>query len=256
MVKILLAQLNFLVGDIEGNCEKILKTINSARTAHKADCVVFSELALTAYPPEDLLFRDKIYARILKAVDKIVAASKDITIIVGSPWQDDGKLFNAALIISDGALVDKYYKIKLPNYKVFDEKRYFKAGNEPCVIHVKDIKLGITICEDIWNEEPIKLSKQAGAEIIININASPFHENKIQQRELQISSRVKECGLPILYLNQVGGQDELVFDGSSFVMCTLKASLLREHYQPLQHQLLVLILMPNQYLLIIQLTHR
>lgn len=218
MIKILLAQLNFLVGDIEGNCEKILQCISAARETHNADCVVFSELALTAYPPEDLLFRDKIYVRISRVVDRLLVASQNITLIVGSPWQDGGKLYNAALVIQDRKIIGKYYKMKLPNYNVFDEKRYFKAGNQPCVVKVKGVKLGVTVCEDIWNEEPIQMSKQSGAEVIVNINASPFNVGKMAKREEQVHSRVEESGLPVMYLNQVGGQDELVFDGSSFAL--------------------------------------
>ncbi len=218
MVKILLAQLNFFVGDIEGNCEKILQYINLAKDDYAADCVVFSELALIGYPPEDLLFREKINARIIQAVDRIKDASREISVIVGVPWLEDEQLYNAALVIQNGCLISKYNKMKLPNYNVFDEKRYFSAGAHPCVFDVQGVKCGVTICEDVWSEEPVKLSKQAGAEVIININASPFHVNKIQQREQEVLSRVSENKVPILYLNQVGGQDELVFDGSSFVV--------------------------------------
>lgn len=218
MVKILLAQLNFFVGDIEGNCEKMLSCVNSARDKHGVDCIVFSELALTGYPPEDLVFREKIQTRIVLAVEKLIALSQGVTVIVGAPWEHQESLYNAALVFQDGRIIDRYFKMKLPNYKVFDEKRYFKAGDRSCVIDVKGVKLGVTVCEDVWNKEPIKLSKQAGAEVILNINASPFRVGKQNQREVQVSSRAKENVLPILYVNQVGGQDELVFDGSSFVM--------------------------------------
>lgn len=217
-LKILLAQLNYLVGDIEGNCEKMLQCLENTRLHHDANCVVFSELALTGYPPEDLLFREKINSRIRLAVERLVSASRDITIVVGAPWNEGGKLFNAALVIQDGCLKDKYFKIKLPNYNVFDEKRYFSPGQAACVAEVEGLKLGITICEDVWGEEPVRLSQQAGAEMVININASPFRLGKQEQRVQTVSQRIKENALPILYLNQVGGQDELVFDGSSFVM--------------------------------------
>ena len=217
-LKILLAQLNYLVGDIEGNCEKMLQCLENTRLHHDANCVVFSELALTGYPPEDLLFREKINSRIRLAVKRLVSASKDINIVVGAPWNEGGKLFNAALVIQDGCLKDKYFKIKLPNYNVFDEKRYFSPGQAACVAEVEGLKLGITICEDVWDEEPVRLSQQAGAEMVININASPFRLGKQEQRVQTVSQRIKENALPILYLNQVGGQDELVFDGSSFVM--------------------------------------
>ena len=217
-LKILLAQLNYLVGDIEGNCEKMLQCLENTRLHHDANCVVFSELALTGYPPEDLLFREKINSRIRLAVKRLVSASKDINIVVGAPWNEGGKLFNAALVIQDGCLKDKYFKIKLPNYNVFDEKRYFSPGQAACVAEVEGLKLGITICEDVWDEEPVRLSQQAGAEMVININASPFRLGKQEKRVQTVSQRIKENALPILYLNQVGGQDELVFDGSSFVM--------------------------------------
>jgi len=217
-LKILLAQLNFLVGDIEGNCDKILNCIQSAKEKHNVNCVVFSELALTGYPPEDLLFRKKINLRIHNAIQRLVDASTGITIIVGAPWKAEGALYNAALIIQNGSLNDKYFKVALPNYNVFDEKRYFSSGQAACVVEVEGVNLGITICEDIWGAKPVMLSKQAGAEVIVNINASPFHIGKQKQREGTLKQRTKENSLPILYLNQVGGQDELVFDGASFVL--------------------------------------
>lgn len=217
-LKILLAQLNFLVGDIEGNCEKILNCIERARDKHNANCVVFSELALTGYPPEDLIFREKINLRIHEAVQHLIDASIQMTIVVGAPWEARGNLYNAALIIQNGHLKDTYFKVALPNYNVFDEKRYFSSGQNAYVIKVEGINLGITICEDVWETKPVMLSKQAGAEVIININASPFHVGKQRQREDTVNKRVKENSLPILYLNQVGGQDELVFDGASFVL--------------------------------------
>ena len=217
-LNILLAQLNFLVGDIEGNCKKVLRYIKTAREKYRADCIVFSELAITAYPPEDLLFRGKINERVNIAIEDIVHASRDITIIIGAPWLEDDKQYNAALVIQDGRLVAKYFKIKLPNYNVFDEKRYFSSGIEPCIVDIKGAKLGITICEDIWDQQPISLAKSAGAELVVNINASPYHVDKQIQREQELLKRNQETSLPILYVNQVGGQDELVFDGASFVL--------------------------------------
>ena len=217
-INILLAQLNFLVGDIEGNCDKILQCLQDARDKHNANCVVFTELALTGYPPEDLLFREKINARIKLAVERLIKTSQGIMIVVGAPWGNDGELHNAALVIQDGRLLAAYFKMKLPNYNVFDEKRYFSSGKEPCVVDLLGVKLGITVCEDVWEQEPIYLSKRAGADVIININASPFHAGKQRQREEVVCARVKENALPVLYVNQVGGQDELVFDGASFVI--------------------------------------
>ena len=213
-----MAQLNFLVGDIEGNCDKILQSIENAKIKHNVHCIVFSELALTGYPPEDLLFRGKINNRIQLAVERILSASEGITIILGAPWSSDDYLYNAALIIQNGYLKHEYNKIELPNYNVFDEKRYFTAGEDACVVELEGIKLGVTICEDVWQQRAVNLSKRKGAELIVNINASPFHIGKPQLRENTLRERINENSLPILYLNQVGGQDELVFDGSSFAL--------------------------------------
>ena len=218
MIKIALAQLNFLVGDIEGNCQKMLHILQQVKHAAAVDCVVFSELAIIGYPPEDLLFRPSISRRITVAMDKIQAASKGLTVIVGAPSYQDGKIFNAACVMQDQALIAQYHKNILPNYNVFDEKRYFHAGTKPCVFTLKGCCIGLSICEDIWNPQPIAAAKQAGAQLIININASPYHIDKDHERVTTVAQRVAENQLAILYLNQVGGQDELVFDGSSFAM--------------------------------------
>lgn len=217
-LKIAVAQLNYLVGDIEGNCEKILTNIYDAKSQLNVECVVFTELALIGYPPEDLLFRPNISRRIEDALLKIQQASVEITVIVGMPWVDDGKQFNAAFIFQNQRVAARYYKMVLPNYNVFDEKRYFVAGSDACVILINDVSVGVTICEDVWNSEPIRKSKAAGAQMVVNINASPFHVGKQQERENEVANRVTENNLPIIYVNQVGGQDELVFDGSSFAM--------------------------------------
>ena len=218
MIKIALAQIDFLVGDIEGNCQKILQILQQVKQAAAVDCVVFSELAIIGYPPEDLLFRPSISRRITVAMDKIQAASKGLTVIVGTPSYQDGKIFNAACVMQDQALIAQYHKNILPNYNVFDEKRYFHAGTKPCVFTLKGCCIGLSICEDIWNPQPIAAAKQAGAQLIININASPYHIDKDHERVSTVAQRVAENQLAILYLNQVGGQDELVFDGSSFAM--------------------------------------
>ena len=218
MIKIALAQIDFLVGDIEGNCQKILQILQQVKQAAAVDCVVFSELAIIGYPPEDLLFRPSISRRITVAMDKIQAASKGLTVIVGTPSYQDGKIFNAACVMQDQALIAQYHKNILPNYNVFDEKRYFHAGTKPCVFTLKGCSIGLSICEDIWNPQPIAAAKQAGAQLIININASPYHIDKDHERVSTVAQRVAENQLAILYLNQVGGQDELVFDGSSFAM--------------------------------------
>ena len=218
LLKIAVAQLNFTVGDIEGNCKKIRNTINSAKQQYGAHCVVFTELAVTGYPPEDLLFRSKILVRIDSALDSIIQESEGITVIVGSPWKQDGNLYNAALVMQEKSIKAKYFKQVLPNFDEFDEKRYYSAGDQSCVFRLKDISIGITICEDIWQTEPASAAKQLGAELLININASPYYAGKQQERENQVQKRIAENNLPIVYANQIGGQDELVFDGCSFAI--------------------------------------
>ncbi len=217
-LKIVINQLNFLVGDIEGNCEIIVSSIRHAKLQLKADCIVFTELALIGYPPEDLLYRSNIRRRIESALTKIQQEAVGVSVILGLPWSENGKQYNAAMVIQDTQVIGKYYKMALPNYNVFDEKRYFVSGDNPCVINIKGVIVGLTICEDIWNVEPLRLTKEAGAQVVININASPYHVGKQVERESQVAKRVKENDLPVIYVNQVGGQDELVFDGGSFAM--------------------------------------
>lgn len=221
-VSIALAQVNFKVGDIDGNLELIRAAVADAKaqslTSDKALMVVFSELAITGYPPEDLLLRPSLQHRIELALQDVAKLSTDIAIVLGYPWQQEGQLFNMAGVWSDGQQVAQYAKRFLPNYQVFDEQRYFTAGNEACVFEWQGHQLGLTVCEDIWHEQPIAESKAAGAELIININASPFHLGKLQQRHELLTAHAKRYQLPIVYVNQVGGQDELVFDGASFVV--------------------------------------
>lgn len=217
-LKIAVAQLNFLVGDIEGNTEKIIQATSQARDQLQADCVVFSELAIIGYPAEDLLFRPKIIQRVEKAIVRLRQSTPDITVIVGAPWQDQNKLFNAAFVLQNQRIAATYYKWQLPNYQVFDEKRYFSAGHQSCVVSIHDCQVGITICEDIWQAAPVRAARQNGAELIVNINASPYQFNKQDLREKEVNKRIGENNLPVVYVNQVGGQDELVFDGSSFAI--------------------------------------
>ena len=217
-VKFAIAQLNFLVGDVEGNCKKILAAIKQVRADWAPDCVVFSELALLGYPPEDLLLRPNIGRRVERALALVQQATADLTVIIGAPCRAGQNQYNAAIVLQNKKVISRYFKIVLPNYGVFDEKRYFTAGSQACVIDIKQVSVGVTICEDMWRAEPIALAKKAGAELIININASPYHTGKQQSREQQAARRVNESGLPLIYLNQVGGQDELVFDGHSFAV--------------------------------------
>ncbi len=213
-----LAQLNFCVGDIDGNTEKILATIADARDQHKVDFVAFPELAITGYPPEDLLFRPGLHRRVERALDIITRAATGIVVALGHPEQSSGKIFNSCSILRDGRLSARYRKQQLPNYAVFDEKRYFTAGTEPCIIDVGGIRMSINICEDIWQSQTAAEAHSAGAEMILNINASPYRIGKRAARLSALRDAVRASGLPIVYVNLFGGQDELVFDGASLVV--------------------------------------
>jgi NAD+ synthase (glutamine-hydrolysing) len=217
-IRISLAQINPTLGDLNGNVKKIVSYIRRARTK-KADIIAFPELAVSGYPPEDLLLKHQFVKDNIDALQKIKSASKDITVIAGFVDRNDG-IYNAAAIISNKRLVDIYHKKILPNYGVFDEYRYFKAGTKYPVYDLDGIiRFGVNICEDIWHENgPARVQALSGAEMIININASPYHMGKGTFRETLISSRVGECGASIVYVNTVGGQDELVFDGGSFIV--------------------------------------
>ena len=216
-LRIALAQLNLLVGDIEGNAGRIMTAAERARDEQQADLIVFPELTLTGYPPEDLLLRHELVMRVEAALDTLCRSISGITAVVGYPKQREDGIYNTAGVIRDGRLVAEYDKTLLPNYSVFDEKRYFESGDEACVVDIDGLKIGITICEDIWYREPAEQAKQAGAEILVNLNASPFHKGKSVEREELVAKRAQETGLPVVYVNLVGGQDELVFDGGSFV---------------------------------------
>ena len=217
-LKVVIAQQNFVVGDIEGNSRLIIESAKHARFHLGADVVVFPELAITGYPPEDLLFRQNFIDDVDTALERIRQSVKDIAVIVGFPERDQGEMYNAAAVLYDGELLSVCRKRQLPNYGVFDEKRYFKPGNTPCVVSLHGIPMGVTVCEDIWHEQPAGQLAAAGVKLIININASPYHMEKSQQRFDIVAQRARQSGLPIVYCNLVGGQDELVFDGDSFVM--------------------------------------
>lgn len=216
-VTLVMAQQNSLVGDIQKNLEAVRAFIRQARERYAADLVIFPELNLSGYPPEDLLLRPGFNAWIDKALQSLKQEIRDVAVLVGHPALSGGKLYNAASLISDGEIRCQYFKHTLPNYSVFDEKRYFSQGNEAAVFAIGGINFGITICEDIWEPEPSRRAVAAGAEVIININASPYHQGKIDERFEIVRQRVLENDVPVIYLNMVGGQDELVFDGSSFV---------------------------------------
>jgi len=218
---VVMGQLNMLVGDTVGNTEQIISAAIEARDVHHADAIVFPELCLTGYPPEDLLLRPAFTLAALHGVERIKQAVQGIAVIVGYPSQEREGLFNTAAVIQDGKITASYHKQHLPNYSVFDEKRYFVAGDSACVVDIKGVPVGITICEDIWMPSPVAMAKQAGAEVIINLNASPYSLNKQEEREAVLYERATESGLPIVYVNMVGGQDELVFDGGSMVVNAL-----------------------------------
>lgn len=216
-IKIALAQLNFTVADIKTNTAKIIAAIAEAKQ-QQADLVVFPELSVTGYPPEDLLLRPDFIRQAQAAVDEIKLHTQGIVAVIGSPQQHGKRLYNSALALSSGQVMAEYHKQALPNYGVFDEQRYFNAGHQLCLIEVKNTQLALTICEDIWQAGIIARNREAGAEIILALNASPFHAGKVHQREEIIGEQVEQAGLPLVYVNQVGGQDELIFDGASFVL--------------------------------------
>jgi len=217
-LRIALAQRNLLVGDVDGNAEQVRQAAVRARDEQGAQAIVFPELALTGYPPEDLLLRPELLRRVESALERLADEVAGIDLVLGYPRALHGKLYNAAGVIRDGRVVAEYYKALLPNYSVFDEKRYFEPGGEPCVVKIGGVPTGITICEDIWFAAPAKRAADAGARLLLNLNASPFHVGKAPEREQLVGTRAREAGIPIVYLNMVGGQDELVFDGGSFVV--------------------------------------
>ncbi|HFT1681494.1 NAD+ synthase [Providencia stuartii] len=217
-LNISLAQLNWLVGDIEGNCERMLQFFEEQKNI--ADIVVFSELSLTGYPPEDLLFRADFTQRCLVQLERLQNASTETAIVVGHPWTEAGKMYNALSFFYQGKLLTRYFKQELPNYGVFDELRYFSAGDKTGVVDFKGYRIGLLICEDIWFDGPVDAVKQAGAELLLTINASPYDRNKDHSRSDLLVRHCQRTQLPIIYLNQVGGQDELIFDGGSKVLAS------------------------------------
>lgn len=218
VLNVVIAQLNFHVGDIGGNAQRVIDTVQRLRAEGEVDVVVFPELTLTGYPPEDLLLRPSMQTRIDRALDRIKESITEVAVVLGCPYEIDGRRYNCAVSIRDGRIENLYRKQHLPNYQVFDEVRYFTPGDQAEVLRVKDIPIALTVCEDIWFSGPTQKAQAAGAALIININASPFHIDKRQARIEALKARVAETGLPIVYANMVGGQDELVFDGNSLVI--------------------------------------
>ena len=218
MLNIAFAQMNSTVGDLDGNIKKMQVFANEAKEKHHADLIVFSELVISGYSPEDLLFRKDFIESCYNALLEYAKNTPNICSIAGIPLIYNGMLKNAAVFIQNGKINTIYHKQELPNYGVFDEKRYFTPGNQPCIIQVNEKLLGVAICEDIWTDKVVAQLKNAGAEIILSLNASPFETNKHEKRIEILQARAREVNLPILYVNCVGGQDELIFDGDSMLI--------------------------------------
>ena len=217
-LRIAVAQVNPTVGDVDGNAALILKLWRQA-AALDADLVVFPELCLSGYPPEDLVQKPLFLAAVHAEIDRLSAESKTIKtgLLLGSPWRDEDKVYNAAVLMDHGS-VHARKKYDLPNYDVFDEKRVFEAGALPGPIDFRGIRIGVPVCEDVWTPDVLECLEETGAELIISLNGSPYEQGRYDTRIQIVLNRIRESGLPILYVNQVGGQDELVFDGASFVI--------------------------------------
>ena len=216
-LRLVIAQLNLLVGDVAGNAERVIAVARQARDQLKAQAIVFPELTLTSYPPEDLLLRPALMLQVEQSLRRIEHETRGIDVILGHPQTEHGQLFNAASLLRDGRVHATYRKQLLPNYSVFDERRYFAPGNAACVVEIGGIPVGLSICEDVWQPEPVRQAVAAGARLLLTLNASPYHMEKGRERELLAQTRAQETGVPLVYVNLIGGQDELVFDGASFV---------------------------------------
>ena len=217
-MRIAIAQINTHVGAIESNTKKILSIAEDARDKKKCDLVIYPELAISGYPPEDLLFHHGMKKRIEKSIEYLKSKTKDIAICVGFPEYKKDDIYNSASFISDKQELIRHRKLILPNYSVFDEQRYFKPGEQTSVVNFMGLKVGILICEDIWEDYPFDRTCSQGADFLVAINSSPYQIDKNLLREKTLSSKAKKNGVPIIYVNMVGGQDELVFDGTSFIL--------------------------------------
>ena len=243
-MRIAIGQINCTVGDLSGNARKILEYADRAR-ALGADILLTPELSLCGYPPEDLLLREDFRSACDRALAELATRIKGISVVVGHPHQAGGKLYNAASVLQDGGIAVVYHKFDLPNYTVFDEERYFESDDNPCVVEVNGVRIGVNICEDVWGPggestsrvahgggvnvginicadvwepEAPKRARAAGAQVLLVLNASPFHINKLRTRHEVVRDRIAETGMSVVFCNLVGGQDELVFDGASFVI--------------------------------------
>ena len=216
-LKIAIAQINFLVGNIAANVQHIIESANYARDELGAELIVFPELTITGYPAEDLLLRKDFITAANNALYGLAEQVSGIAMVVGYPELAGDELYNSAVVLHEGVILANYRKQALPNYGVFDEQRYFAEGSQPCVFEFNGTFIGLTICEDVWQGGIIEQTKQAGAELLLTLNASPFNAGKIHQREAVICQQIKAAQIPLVYVNQIGGQDELIFDGASFV---------------------------------------
>jgi NAD+ synthase (glutamine-hydrolysing) len=217
-LKIALAQLDLLVGDVRGNAAKVIDSARRASRDLGADLTLYPELALSGYPPEDLLFHRGFRRQIDAGLRQLCAELTDARVLLGFPEYAGGVIYNSAALIAGGKIAAIHRKAELPNYKVFDEKRYFQAGKQPTLADCRGFRTGLLICEDIWEPQSAQLAGADGAQLLVVINASPYEIHKQREREETARARIREVGLPLAYVNLVGGQDELVFDGNSFVM--------------------------------------
>jgi NAD+ synthase (glutamine-hydrolysing) len=213
-----LAQLDLVVGDVSGNTDRIIEYAERARDDQRADLVIFPELSICGYPPEDLLFHSGLRRRVTDAVERVRDSVRDIAVLFGFPEYVGDDIFNSCVVFKDGQQLAVYRKQVLPNYRVFDEVRYFTAGRDAAVFSLNGIRIGLNICEDVWQPVPMQAARAAGAEVILVINGSPYELDSQQMREDVVRERVRASNVPVVYVNTVGGQDELVFDGGSFVM--------------------------------------
>lgn len=216
-LRVVMAQLDFLVGDIPGNTDLIIQATREAEEQHQADIVLFPELCLTGYPPEDLLLRPSLDLRVQEALERLQQANLAPAMVIGAPLRSAGLLYNAAVIIEAGEIRGRYFKRCPPNYQVFDEKRYFAEGSQTLVVDIKGVPVGITVCEDLWKDGPLEDAAAAGAQLVLNLNASPYDIDKQARRKALLERKASENRVSIVYVNLVGGQDELVFDGGSMV---------------------------------------
>ncbi len=217
-IRVAVGQVNCTVGDFRGNCGKILECVQKAKGLG-ADIITFPELAVPGYPPEDLLLKERFIEENMAAITDLAKAINNTVVVVGFIDKQADEIYNAAAVIYGGRIKGVYHKMLLPNYSVFDEKRYFRAGDKPLVFKFGNVIFGINICEDIWHKAgPTRLQAQAGAGLIININASPYYAGKTKEREAVVREEARENKAAIIYTNLVGGQDELVFDGQSMIV--------------------------------------